>query len=152
MEFVINNKNKVSSKTALRIREISDGNRIKNGIIALSVVAIIDILLLFLNLTMGLLLLGILVIECIYVVLFSINKGRKLIAVIDGLVISANDSVLKIGKETFSYMDINHIVIDNDFIVIKIGEIGIPILITDESRENVTALVELMKTKNIYSR
>lgn len=29
MEFIINNKNKVSSKIALRVRDISSGGRIK---------------------------------------------------------------------------------------------------------------------------
>ena len=94
--------------------------------------------------------LGTLMIVYIYVIVININKGRKLIAVFDGVVISAEDNIIRMGNGTFSYTDINQIVIDNDFIVIKIGKISIPILVVDECREDVITLVELIKNKGVY--
>lgn len=149
MELVINNQRKIKCKTAFDIRKVCDKERFKNMTIWSIVVVMLDVFLFCVDLAKGLFVLGFFLFFIIYAVLVSAKIGRRIVSAFHGVSIYLEDNEFKIGNGVFVYSDINSIVIEEEFIIIVIGKIRIPILLVDESREKVSRAIEFIKTKGV---
>ena len=147
MEFIVNNKKKISASIALKIRDVCYSVWHKRFKISMTIMTLVVIMNLVVDFQFGLFVSVIYIIEISWVLLKDIKRIRKLVYSMDGILVTLYEDTLRIGNELYYYQWINHIAKVEDYIIIFIGKYRKIIEVTDENRQNIKLAVEYIESK-----
>ena len=147
MEFIVNNRKKISANIALKIKDVCYNGWLKQFLRMSAIMILMAIVNLVVNFQIGLFFSVIYIIETIWFLLKDINQIRKLVYSMDSVIIGVYEDTLRIGNELYYYHWINHIEKIDDYIIIFIGKYRRIIEVNDEDRENIKYAIDYIETK-----